>query len=149
MARNFILLGPPGAGKGTQAEQMVADYGALHVSTGDMLRAAVAGQTALGLEAKRYMDAGELVPDELVIGIVRERLDAADIRERGVLLDGFPRTLAQAEALDKAMTELFFRGAGKTMDTFMRNNWGMEGGYLGVLHTWGQTVILHPHIQHS
>jgi adenylate kinase len=103
---NFILLGPPGAGKGTQAEQLVRDFGVVHVSTGDMLREAVAKQTALGLQAKAHMDAGELVPDALVIGIVRERLDAADIRTQGVLLDGFPRTLAQAEALDAAVVEL-------------------------------------------
>lgn len=106
MARNFILLGPPGAGKGTQAEEIVREFGAIHISTGDMLRAAVANQTELGVKAKAFMDAGELVPDELVIGIVRERLDAADIRAQGVLLDGFPRTLPQAEALAVAMDEL-------------------------------------------
>lgn len=106
MACNFILLGPPGAGKGTQAEQIVRDYGAVHVSTGDMLRAAVGAQTELGVKAKHFMDAGELVPDELVIGIVRERLDSEDIRAQGVLLDGFPRTLPQAEALDGAMSAL-------------------------------------------
>ncbi len=106
MARNYILLGPPGAGKGTQAEKIVRDYGAIHISTGDMLRAAVAAQTELGVKAKQFMDAGELVPDELVIGIVRERLDDQDIREHGVLLDGFPRTLPQAEALDAAMSGL-------------------------------------------
>lgn len=103
---NFILLGPPGAGKGTQAEQLVRDYCAVHVSTGDMLRAAVANQTELGIKAKQFMDAGELVTDELVIGIVRERLGAGDIQTNGVLLDGFPRTLPQAEALGKAMQEL-------------------------------------------
>lgn len=106
MACNYILLGPPGAGKGTQAEQIAREYGAVHISTGDMLRAAVAAQTELGVQARRYMDAGELVPDELVIGIVRERLDKEDIRAQGALLDGFPRTLAQAEALDEAMREL-------------------------------------------
>lgn len=106
MAQNFILLGPPGAGKGTQADQIVTEYGALHVSTGDMLRAAVANGTELGIKAKQFMDAGELVTDELVIGIVRERLDAADIRAQGVLLDGFPRTLPQAEALDAAIADL-------------------------------------------
>jgi adenylate kinase len=102
----MILLGPPGAGKGTQAEQLVNDYCVVHVSTGDMLRAAVANSTELGKQAKQFMDAGELVPDELVIGIVRERLAAADIQERGVLLDGFPRTIAQAEALGQAMSSL-------------------------------------------
>lgn len=103
---NFILLGPPGAGKGTQAETLVQDYGAVHVSTGDMLRAAVAAGTELGLKAKAHMDAGELVPDALVIGIVQERLQAADIQENGVLLDGFPRTLPQAEALGAAFAAL-------------------------------------------
>lgn len=102
----MILLGPPGAGKGTQAEQLVHDYCPVHVSTGDMLRAAVKAGSELGLKAKQYMDAGELVPDALVIDIVRERLAAADIQERGVLLDGFPRTIAQAEALGRAMDEL-------------------------------------------
>lgn len=103
---NLILLGPPGAGKGTQAERLVADYGVVHVSTGDMLRAAVQAGTELGRQAQRYMEAGELVPDELVIGIVRERLAAPDIQTHGVLLDGFPRTIAQAEALGRTMAEL-------------------------------------------
>jgi len=98
------LLGAPGAGKGTQAERLVERYGVVHVSTGDMLRAAVAAGTQLGRLAKQYMDAGELVPDEVVIGIVRERLAQADIQERGVLLDGFPRTLAQAEALAEVLS---------------------------------------------
>lgn len=105
-ATNMILLGPPGAGKGTQAERLVADYGLIHISTGDMLRGAVAGGSELGLQAQAYMNRGELVPDELVIGIVRERLDAADIRAQGVLLDGFPRTVAQAEALSEAIIGL-------------------------------------------
>jgi adenylate kinase len=103
---NLILLGPPGAGKGTVAEKLVADYGPVHVSTGEMLRAAVQGGATLGLQAKQFMDAGDLVPDELVIGIVKERLAAGDIQERGVLLDGFPRTLPQAEALGAAMADL-------------------------------------------
>jgi adenylate kinase len=100
---NIILLGPPGAGKGTHAARLVQELGVSHLSTGDMLRAAVAERTPLGFEAKRYMDAGELVPDELVIGIVRERL----LREKptAVLFDGFPRTVAQAEALEKVATE--------------------------------------------
>lgn len=103
---NFILLGPPGAGKGTQAEQLVNVYCVVHVSTGDMLRAAVAKGSELGLKAKAHMDAGELVPDALVIGIVQDRLSSEDIQRNGVLLDGFPRTLPQAEALDKAFEEL-------------------------------------------
>jgi len=103
---NMILLGPPGAGKGTQAEQLVSDYQPVHVSTGDMLRAAVKDGTELGLKAKQFMDAGELVPDALVIGIVKERLAQADIQAQGVLLDGFPRTIPQAEALGEAMGDL-------------------------------------------
>ncbi|MCX7599981.1 MAG: adenylate kinase [Armatimonadetes bacterium] len=99
----IVLLGAPGAGKGTQAQRLVERYGMVHVSTGDMLRAAVAAGTELGRLAKQYMDAGALVPDEVVIGIVRERLMSADVQERGVLLDGFPRTLAQAEALAEVL----------------------------------------------
>lgn len=99
----LVLLGAPGAGKGTQAARLVESYGVVHVSTGDMLRAAVAAGTDLGRLAKQYMDAGSLVPDEVIIGVVRERLAAADIQEHGVLLDGFPRTLAQAEALADAL----------------------------------------------
>ncbi|NSW57512.1 MAG: adenylate kinase [Armatimonadetes bacterium] len=105
MASNLILLGPPGAGKGTQAEFLVDRLAITHISTGDMLRAAVAKGTELGLEAKRYMDAGNLVPDELVVGIVRERISEPDCAN-GFLLDGFPRTIPQAEALDAAIAEL-------------------------------------------
>lgn len=103
---NMILLGPPGAGKGTQAERLVEDYGLVHLSTGDMLRDAVATETELGQKAQGYMDAGDLVPDELVIDIVKDRLDAEDVRENGVLLDGFPRTIPQAEALDEVLADL-------------------------------------------
>lgn len=102
---NLILLGPPGAGKGTQASRIVAEYRIPHISTGDILRAAVANQSPLGLEAKRYMDAGELVPDRVVIGIVEERLQEPDTA-RGFLMDGFPRTIPQAEALDQALEKL-------------------------------------------
>ena len=102
---NLILLGPPGAGKGTQASRIVADYGIPHISTGDMLRAAVKNQTEMGIEAKKFMDAGALVPDSVVIGIVKERLQEADTA-KGFLLDGFPRTIPQAEALDEALTAL-------------------------------------------
>ena len=105
MAKNMILLGPPGAGKGTQAEFLVSRYGVPHISTGDMLRAAVSKRTALGLKAQEYMNAGKLVPDELVIGIVRERLAEPDCAE-GFLLDGFPRTIPQAEALDAALADM-------------------------------------------
>ena len=102
---NLILLGPPGAGKGTQASRIVADYGIPHISTGDMLRAAVKNQTEMGIEAKKFMDAGALVPDSVVIGIVKERLQEPDTA-KGFLLDGFPRTIPQAEALDEALTAL-------------------------------------------
>lgn len=105
--RNVVLLGAPGAGKGTQAERIVTRYGLPHVSTGDMLRAALAKGTEMGREAKRFMDAGELVPDEVVIGVVRERLAESDTRE-GFLLDGFPRTIEQAERLDALLV-----GAGR------------------------------------
>src|SRR2546428_3024019 len=92
-------MGTPGAGKGTQAKLLASRFGACHISTGDVLREAVRGGSKLGLEAKRYMEQGLLVPDEVVIGIVAERLDGADCKG-GFLLDGFPRTVAQAKALD-------------------------------------------------
>lgn len=98
MALRLILLGPPGAGKGTQAERLVEAHDLLHLSTGDILRAAVAGETDLGKQAKPYMDAGELVPAELVCGAVAERLNGLP-ESQGYLLDGFPRNLTQAEAL--------------------------------------------------
>ena len=100
-----LLMGPPGAGKGTQAVILAEKLGIPHISTGDMFRKAVKEETALGLEAKRYMDSGQLVPDEVTIGIVRERLGAGDCA-KGFLLDGFPRTVFQAEALDGIMKEL-------------------------------------------
>jgi adenylate kinase len=102
---NLILLGPPGAGKGTQAGRIVEEYGIPHVSTGDILRGAVKNQTQMGLEAKKYMDAGELVPDSVVIGIVKDRLQEPDTA-KGFLMDGFPRTIPQAEALDVALDGL-------------------------------------------
>src|SRR2546429_3241374 len=92
-------MGTPGAGKGTQAKLLASRFGACHISTGDVLREAVRGGSKLGLEAKRYMEQGLLVPDDVVIGIVAERLDGADCKG-GFLLDGFPRTVAQAKALD-------------------------------------------------
>lgn len=102
---NLILMGLPGAGKGTQAERIVEKYGIPHISTGDMFRAAIKGETELGLKAKSYMDAGELVPDEVTIGIVRDRLAEPDC-DKGFLLDGFPRTVAQAEALEELLDSL-------------------------------------------
>jgi|Deesub1362A_J573_1020465.scaffolds.fasta_scaffold01233_6 adenylate kinase len=102
---NLILLGAPGAGKGTQAEMIVAKYNIPQISTGDMLREAVAKGTELGQKAKEYMDKGELVPDEVVIGIVKERLAQPDC-DKGFILDGFPRTINQAEALDGILKEL-------------------------------------------
>ncbi len=98
----IVFIGPPGAGKGTQAERIVAKYGLAHLSTGDMLRAARAAKTAVGVEADKYMSAGELVPDAIIVDIIAERLEQPDCRD-GYLLDGFPRTIAQAEALDRML----------------------------------------------
>jgi adenylate kinase len=98
----MIFIGPPGAGKGTQADRLLQQYQIPHISTGDMFRAAVAAGTPMGLEADRYMKSGQLVPDSVVIGVVRERLKADDVK-KGFMLDGFPRTLAQAEALSVAL----------------------------------------------
>ncbi|HIA24667.1 MAG TPA: adenylate kinase [Candidatus Poseidoniales archaeon] len=98
MSQSIVLFGPPGAGKGTQADAIVEATGKPQVSTGDMLRAALAAGTALGLEAKKYMEAGELVPDDIIIGLIEERMQQDDASE-GVLFDGFPRTIPQAEAL--------------------------------------------------
>lgn len=100
---NIMLLGAPGAGKGTQAARIVEEFGLIHLSTGDILRKAVADKTPLGLEAKRHMDEGGLVPDGVVIGLVQERITQSDALERGVLFDGFPRTIPQADALGTAL----------------------------------------------
>ncbi|TBL69208.1 adenylate kinase [Paenibacillus thalictri] len=99
---NVIFMGPPGAGKGTQAERVVNEFKIPHISTGDAFRAAMKQETPLGVEAKKYVDQGLLVPDEITIGIVRERLQLADCNS-GFLLDGFPRTIFQAEALDEIL----------------------------------------------
>jgi len=102
---NLILLGPPGAGKGTQAERLREDFGLPHISTGDILRAQVAEGTELGKKAQRYMDAGELVPDDIIVGMIRDRINTGDARD-GFLLDGFPRNVKQADALAEALGEL-------------------------------------------
>jgi adenylate kinase len=102
---NLILLGPPGAGKGTQAERLREDFAVPHISTGDILREQVAEGTELGKEAKRYMDAGELVPDEVIVGMIIDRIGGGDARD-GFLLDGFPRNEAQADALADALRGL-------------------------------------------
>lgn len=102
---NIVLLGAPGAGKGTQAAKLVEDKGLCHISTGDILREAVKNETELGLKAKAYMDAGDLVPDELIIDLMRERINQPDT-SKGVILDGFPRTTTQAVALDTMLKEL-------------------------------------------
>jgi adenylate kinase len=103
---NVILFGPPGVGKGTQAERLRDHYHLHHISTGDILRTAVKDGTPLGLEAKKYMDSGGLVPDKVIIGLVREVLVKDKAEGKGFLLDGFPRTVAQAEALEKIFGEL-------------------------------------------
>ena len=100
MALNVVMMGPPGAGKGTQAERFAREHGIPKISTGDMLRSAIANQTETGLKAKEYMDQGQLVPDQVVIDIVKERLAMDDCRN-GYILDGFPRTVEQAKALSE------------------------------------------------
>ena len=103
---NLLIMGLPGAGKGTQAAKIVEQFHVAHISTGDMFRAAMANQTEMGVLAKSYIDKGELVPDEVTNGIVKERLSQDDIKEKGFLLDGYPRTIEQAHALDKTLAEL-------------------------------------------
>ena len=107
---NIVLLGAPGAGKGTQAQKLVAEYGIAHISTGDLLRAAIKEGSKLGKKAKGYMDEGKLVPDDLVIDLVKERLEADDA-QKGFILDGFPRNTAQAVTLDSELAAM-----GRTLD---------------------------------
>ncbi len=120
MSTRVVFLGAPGAGKGTQARALAAEWGVPQVATGDMLREAVAAQTPLGLEAKRHMDAGALVPDDVVIGLVEERLGRSDA-VAGFVLDGFPRTAAQAEALDAML-----RRRGQSLDRVVFLDVGRE-----------------------
>jgi adenylate kinase len=101
---NIVLFGPPGAGKGTQSENLIAKYKLIHLSTGDILRGEIAAGTALGMEAKKLMDAGQLVPDEVVIGMISSKLDS-NPAANGFIFDGFPRTTAQAQALDSLLNE--------------------------------------------
>lgn len=103
---NLLIMGLPGAGKGTQAAKIVEKFNVAHISTGDMFRAAMANQTEMGILAKSYIDKGDLVPDEVTNGIVKERLVQDDIKEKGFLLDGYPRTIEQAHALDKNLADL-------------------------------------------
>jgi adenylate kinase len=101
---NIILFGPPGSGKGTQSEKLIDKYGLIHLSTGNLLREEIANKTALGLEARKFMDNGQLVPDSVVIGMIRSALDS-NPKAKGFLFDGFPRTVAQSEALDELLAE--------------------------------------------
>ena len=103
---NLLIMGLPGAGKGTQAAKIVEEFGVAHISTGDMFRAAMANQTEMGTLVKSFIDKGELVPDEVTNGIVKERLAQDDIKEKGFLLDGFPRTIEQAHSLDQILVDL-------------------------------------------
>ncbi|WP_018753974.1 adenylate kinase [Paenibacillus sanguinis] len=107
---NLLFMGPPGAGKGTQAEVIVNEFGIPHISTGDAFRLAIKQETPVGMKAKEYMDQGLLVPDDVTVGIVRERLQQPDC-EKGFLLDGFPRTLSQAESLEELL-----QGLGRKLD---------------------------------
>lgn len=102
---NIVLFGPPGAGKGTQSQKLIDKYNLMHLSTGDILRNAIERQTPRGIEAKKYMDRGELVPDELVIGIIGRRLEEYRDKTNGFVFDGFPRTNVQAKELDEMLTE--------------------------------------------
>lgn len=111
---NIVLIGAPGAGKGTQAKKLVKEFGVAHISTGDILRAAVKNQTELGKQAQKFMEAGDLVPDQLIIDMMKERL-AEDDAQKGFILDGFPRTTAQADALEEMLESL-----GKRLETALQ-----------------------------
>ncbi len=107
--KKLLIMGPPGAGKGTQATNIVDKYNIPHISTGDMFREAIKQETKMGILAKSYMDKGELVPDDVTIGIVKERLSQEDCATKGFLLDGFPRNLEQAKSLDSILNELNYK----------------------------------------
>ena len=107
--KKLLIMGPPGAGKGTQAANIVKEYGVCHISTGDMFRDAMKKGTEMGNLAKTYIEKGELVPDSVTIGIVKERLAQQDCKEKGFLLDGFPRNLDQAKALDEILADLDYK----------------------------------------
>lgn len=109
--KNIVLFGPPGAGKGTQSEKIIEKYGFLHLSTGDLLRAEIANNTKLGLDAKTFMDAGKLVPDEVLIGMVANKIEN-NLEVAGFIFDGFPRTVVQAEALDVMLEQKHLKIAG-------------------------------------
>ena len=119
---NLLIMGLPGAGKGTQAAKIVEEFGVAHISTGDMFRAAMANQTEMGVLAKSFIDKGELVPDEVTNGIVKERLAQDDIKEKGFLLDGFPRTIEQAHALDQILVDLGLELDYKEEDYYQRED---------------------------
>ena len=110
---NILLMGLPGAGKGTQSERITQDYPVIHIATGDIFRQAIREETPLGLEAKSYTDHGNLVPDEITNSLVKERLNQADVKENGFMLDGYPRTIQQAKALDQNLQTLKERLSGR------------------------------------
>ena len=124
---NLLIMGLPGAGKGTQAAKIVEEFGVAHISTGDMFRAAMANQTEMGRLAKSFIDKGELVPDEVTNGIVKERLAESDIAEKGFLLDGYPRTIEQAHALDETLKALDIKLDGVINIEVNPENLGLKG----------------------
>jgi len=143
---NIVLLGAPGSGKGTQGEKIVANYGLCHISTGDVLRGEVAAGTPLGLEAKKIMDAGDLVSDEIVLGMVRDRLGKPDVHA-GFMLDGFPRTLAQAEGLDELLDSLGKPLSGVLFFVVMIGTWLRKKSPEGLATEFPVAECIHPKSQ--